>query len=134
MSGVVITRRLLTDSAALVILVPATRIIAGVIPQGTALPCIAVTEVSSTDRHTLKGVAFIKVTERDQVTVMAANYPAVKDIMRLVRKACRNVVGTVGAYPGVTCHLQGKGPDFIDPDAGFYMQSQDTLVTFNEAA
>lgn len=134
MSGVIITRRLLTDSAPLVALVPATRIIAGVIPQGTALPCIAITEVSATDRQTLKGVAVIKVSERDQITVMAATYPQVKQIMTLARKACRNVVGTVGSFPGVTCHLEGRGPDFIDPDAGFYMQTQDTRVTFNEAA
>lgn len=134
MSGVIIARRLLTDSAAVVAVVTAARIIAGVLPQGTALPAIAVTDVSSTDRQTVKGAVLILVTERVQVTVIAATYPDVKILMKLVRSACRDKVGTVGAFTGTTCHLDSKGPDFIDPDVGFFMQSQDLRVTFKEAA
>lgn len=134
MSGVIIARRLLTDSAALVALVPATKIIAGIIPQGTALPCIAVTEISSTDRNTLSAMAVIKVTERVQITVMASTYAQAKQVIALVRKACRNKLGTVGSFANITCRLDGKGPDFTDSEAGFAQQSQDALLTFNESA
>lgn len=133
MSGVIICRRLLTDSAALVAAVPVARIISGIIPQATALPCISLTDISSTDRHTLAAGSSIKVTERVQITVMGATYPEVKSTLALVRKACRNKSGTVGVYTFVTCRLDGKGPDFSDPAAGFSMQSQDTLITFNES-
>lgn len=134
MSGVIIARRLLTDNATLVAAVPVARIISGIIPQGTALPCISLLDISSTDRHTLAAGSSIKVTERVQITVMGATYQAVKSTLALVRKACRNKAGTVGVYTLVTCRLDGKGPDFSDPVAGFSMQSQDTLITFNESA
>ena len=134
MSGVVITRLLLAARAELTALVPAARVFIGVVPQGTALPCLAITAISSTDRNTLTGSAFIKVTDRVQVTVMAATYPATKQVLAEVRKACRNITGSVGSFAVVTCHLDGTGPDFNDQTAGFYMQSQDTLITFNEAA
>lgn len=134
MSGVVITRLLLAARSELTALVPAVRVFTGVVPQGTALPCLAITAISSTDRDTLTRAAFMKVTDRVQVTVMAATYPAVKAVLAEVRKACRNMTGTVGSFAGVTCRLDGTGPDFNDQQAGFYMQSQDTLITFNEAA
>ena len=134
MSGLIIARNLLVNRSALTALVPALRIISGVVPQGTALPVISLMDISSTDRDTLTRAAFIKVTDRVQITVMAATYPAVKQVMAEVRKACRNLTGTVGNFAGITCRLDGKGPDFNEPDAGFCMQSQDTLVTFNEAA
>lgn len=134
MSGVIIARRLLTDSVALLVLVPSARILAGVIPQGTALPCIAVTDVSSTDRDTLSPRAVIKVTERVQITVMGATYAEVKAVLALARKACRNKIGTVGSFTFVTCRLDGKGPDFTDANAGFALQSQDLLISFNEPA
>ena len=88
MSGAAIARQLLIARSGLTALVPANRIIAGVTPQATALPCIGITEVSSTDRLTLKGSAFIKVSETVQITVMAANYPDCKAVMAQARKAC----------------------------------------------
>ena len=133
MSGAAIARNLLINSAGLTALVPSTRIIAGVIPQATALPCIGITEVSSTDRHTLKGGAFVKVTELVQITVLAATYPACKAALSQVRKAGRNYVGDIGNYTGITCHLDNKGPDF-QSDTGFCAQSQDYRITFTEAA
>lgn len=133
MSGAAIARQLLVARTALTALVPSARIISGVIPQGTALPCISVTEVSSTDRQTVKGQPVIKVTERVQITVMAADYVSCKQVIAQARKACRNVVGSIGAYSGITCHLDSKGPDFTS-EAGFCAQSQDVRITFNESA
>lgn len=134
MSGLKISRALLSESADLVAQVPLIRIIVGVIPQGTQLPAIALTDVSSTDRKTLVGQPQVKVTERIQITVIAKTIDELKGVMFLVRQACRDRVGTLGGFAGATCHLDGKGPDFNDPDAQFCMQTQDTLVTFNEAA
>ena len=133
MSGAAIARGLLVASTGLTALVPSTRIIAGVIPQGTALPCIGITEVSSTDRHTIKGMPVIKVTELVQITVLASTYPACKAAMSQARKAARNYVGDIGIFIGVTCHLDSKGPDF-QSDAGFCAQTQDLRITFNETA
>ena len=134
MSGLIITRNLLLARPALLALVPAVRVISGVVPQGTQLPIISLTDISSTDRDTLTRAAVIKVTDRVQVTVMGATYPQVKAVIAEVRKACRNMTGTVGNFAGVTYRLDGKGPDFNEPNAGFCMQTQDTLITFNEAA
>jgi len=133
MSGAAIARQLLIARAGLTALVPATRIIAGVIPQATLLPCIGITEIVSTDRMTLKGSAFVKVSETVQITVLAANYPACKAAMAQARKACRDFVGSVGTYAAITSHLGSKGPDF-QTDTGICAQTQDIRISFNEAA
>lgn len=134
MSGVIIARRLLTDSAPVVAVVPVGRIISGVIPQGTALPAIGITEISGTDRNTLAPAAQVMVTQRVQITCMAKGYVPLKELIQLVRRACRNRIGTVGAFARVTCRLDGRGPDFADPAAEICMQSQDVLITFHESA
>lgn len=135
MSGVAIARGLLTASAALEAVVPDARVFSGVIPQGTALPCIGITEVSSSDRLTVPGHrgAGVKVTSLVQVTVLATTYPACKAAMLLARRALRDYVGTVGSFGGVTCRLDGVGPDFTS-DAGFVAQTLDVRITYNEAA
>jgi hypothetical protein len=133
MSGAAITRQLLVARAELIALVPSTRIFAGVVPQGTALPCIGITEVASTDRKTLKGVASIKVNDVVQITVMAPNYPSCKSAMAQARKACRDYVGDIGRYIAITSHLESKGPDF-QSESGFVAQTQDVRITFNESA
>ena len=133
MSGVIIARRLLVDAAGVIALVPATRIVAGIIPQATALPCIGLTDIINTDRNTLKAGSVVKVTERVQITAMAATYPALKALLTQIRRACRNKLGTVGNFNGITCRLDGKGPDF-DTESGIVMQSQDVLITYDETA
>lgn len=133
MSGHIIARTLLTAHAGTIALVPATNIVSGVIPQAVTAPCIGITSVSSTDRNTLAAGTVIKVTERVQITVIGETYTKCKAVMTQVRKACRNKSGTVGSFTGITCRLDGKGPDF-DNEAGLAMQSQDLLITFDENA
>lgn len=133
MSAVKIIRSLLAADAAVVALVPAGRITAGVLPQGTALPAIAVTEVSRTDRQPLKAGAFAHSTSRVQVTLFTTTYPQQKQLLGLVRHACRDKTGIVAGVIGVSVLLAGTGPDFNDADAGFYMQSQDFSVSYTEA-
>lgn len=133
MSAVTIIRSLLTASTNLTAAVPATRIMAGVLPQGTAVPAISITEISRQDRQLLKSQAYNRSTGRVQVTVMASTYPQQKQILALVRKACRDQIGTIAGITGATVLLDGTGPDFQDFDNGFYMQSQDFWESFIES-
>lgn len=132
MSAVKIIRALLLADAATLALVPATRIIAGVLPQGTTLPALAVTEVSGTDHKSLKPGAYARSTSRVQVTVVCSSYPAQKTLLAAVRHACRDRLGSVAGINGVAVLLDSKGPDFNDDSAGFYMQSQDFSVSYIE--
>lgn len=134
MSGPAIARDLLAADAALVAAVPAARIFVGIVPQGTALPCIAITETFASDYQTVKGHrgGAVKVTSLCQVTVMAAKYPDCKAAMKLARAALRDYAGTIGAFQAATCRLEGKGPDF-ETEAGFCAQTQDLRITFNES-
>lgn len=134
MSGPAIARALLAANTDLTALVPAARIMSGVVAQGTALACIGITETFATDRATVKGArgGSVKVTSLCQITVMAATYPACKEAMRLARAALRDFHGDIGGFSGVTCRLEGKGPDF-ETDSGFCAQTQDLRITYDEA-
>lgn len=136
MSGVKIIRHLLTQSAALTAVVPNTdsRICAGVLKQGTPLPAIAITDIVGIDRNIVKAGATHHVTDRVQVTVITETYAQQRSLMALVRTACRDKIGTYIGIAGVTVHTDGRGPDFNDPQAGFYMQTQDFRIGFEEPA
>ncbi len=132
MSAVKIIRTLLIADPDLIALVPAVRVIAGIIPQGTALPVIGITEVSRVDTNIVKPGATARSSSRVQVSVMTANYPAQKLLLNAARHACRDKVGVIAGIQGVTVHTDSTGPDFSDPETGFYMQSQDFKVSFTE--
>lgn len=132
MSAVKIIRTLLLADPAMIALVPAVRVIAGIIPQGTALPAIAITEVSRVDHQSLKPGSQAHCTSRVQVTVVAGSYPVKKTLLGAVRHACRDKIGTIAGVSGVAVLLDGTGPDFDDTDTGFSMQSQDFKVGFTE--
>lgn len=134
MSGPAIARELLIADAAYIAVVPAARNIIGVVPQATALPCTGITEVSSTDHRSVPGYrgAKVKVTSIVQITVMAANYPDCKAAMLKARRALRDFTGTAGTFQGVTCRLDGQGPDF-QTEAGFCAQTQDLRITYDES-
>ena len=87
MNGVIVVRSLLVADTGVTALVPAVRIVAGMLAQGTSLPAISLMSVSSTDRNIHAPGPKRRVTERVQVTVLAASYPAAKAIMRAVRAA-----------------------------------------------
>ncbi len=132
MSGVVVIRYLLAQNGAVTAVVPATRIQAGALPEGIALPAISVTEVSSVDRNILNPLEKVRVTERTRVTVMAANYPQQKSLIDLVRGACRDKIGDFNGVTTVVVLTDIKGPDFSDDTAQIFMQSQDFKVSFNQ--
>jgi hypothetical protein len=133
MSSSAIARSILIADATLIALAPAARILAGVVPQGTALPCIGITEVSSTDHLTVEGhrSGKVKVTALVQITVMGTTYPECKEAMLKARRALRDFRGTAGAFLGVTCRLENQGPDF-QTEAGFCAQTQDVRITYDE--
>ena len=133
MNGVVAVRALLVAHAPLTGLVPVAQIVAGVVQQGSALPALSLMSVSSTDRNILKAAAVRRVTERVQVTVLAATYPAAKAILKAVRQAAADRTPSITGIAQVTVQTDSAGPDFLDEQAGIHMQTQDFRVSFNEA-
>lgn len=133
MSASAIAREILVASAAMTAEVPAARILIGVVPQTTVLPCVGITEVSSSDHLTVGGHrgAKVKVTALVQITVMGTTYPECKEAMLAARRALRDFLGTAGAFLGTTCRLESQGPDF-QTDAGFCAQTQDVRITYDE--
>lgn len=131
--GVAVIWAMLTADAAVTALVPVTRIAAGVAPVGTQLPAIAITSVSSTDRNILSPGEQRHVTERVQVTVMAANYPSQKAVLRAVKRAAADTMPSVTGLSDITVHTDGAGPDFMSDEAAIYQGSQDFIIRFNEA-
>ena len=133
MNGVIAVRSLLVADTGMTALVPAARIVAGTIPQGTALPAISLMSVSSVDRNIPAPGPKRRVTERVQVTVLAASYPAAKTIIRAVRTAAADQMPAVDGLTDVAVHTDSAGPDFLDEATGIHMQTQDFRVSFNEA-
>lgn len=131
MSGVAVVRFLLANNAPVIAQVPAARIFAGTVPQGTTLPAIGVKQVSGVERLTVPMTEPLRHREdRVQVTVYAGTYAAKKTILGLVRTACANTSGTVNGF-AVDCILPGgEGPDFDDDVAVIYEQSRDFMVRF----
>lgn len=133
MDGVASLVSVLTGSATVNTLTPAARIVAGVLPQGTALPAISITSVSRVDRHTLTKGAKTLARERVQVTVLAATYESQKAVLRAVIGAADATFPTISGISNVTIHTESAGPDFMSEDASIYIGTQDFAVTYSEA-
>ena len=133
MNGVIAVRTLLVTDTGMTAIVPPARIAAGMLPQGTDLPAISLMSVSSIDRNIPAPGPKRRVTERVQVTVLAATYRQVKAILAAVRKAAADQMPTIDGLFDVTVHTDSAGPDFLDEETGIHMQTQDLRVSFNEA-
>jgi hypothetical protein len=133
MNGVIVVRSLLAGETRVTAHVPEARIAAGMLPQGTDLPAISLMSVSSVDRNIPAPGPTRRVTERVQMTVLAASYRQVKVILAAVRKAAADQRPTIDGLDDVTVHTDTVGPDFLDEETGIHMQSQDLRVSFNEA-
>ena len=133
MNGVIAVRTLLVTDTGMTALVPPARIAAGMLPQGTDLPAISLMSVSSVDRNIPAPGPKRRVTERVQVTVLAATYRQVKAILAAVRKAAADQMPTIDGLFDLTVHTDSAGPDFLDEETGIHMQTQDLRVSFNEA-
>lgn len=134
MSAVKVMRALLVADAPVLALVPAARIVAGVLPQGTALPAIAITEVSTIELPRVDANSLYTLADaRVQVTLIATSYAAQKLLLDAVRKACNYERGSIAGVTVVSVRRAGNGPDFNDADTGFYMQTVDYSVIYHEA-
>lgn len=132
MDGIAVMAELLTADAGVLALVPEERIGSGVLPIGTELDAISITRVSSIDRNIVSPGAERHVTERVQVTALAATYPRQKAILRAVKAAAADFVGEIAGLENVTVHTESAGPDFMDDQASIYLGSQDFFVGFSE--
>lgn len=115
MSGVQVILSKLLASSDLTTVVPSARIVAGEIPEGTALPALSVMLVSSVPRLNVRMAAGARETSTDrvQVSVLAKSYPQMRQIMRLVRAACPHVRGTVDGIAVDSIIPELEGPDFF---------------------
>lgn len=131
MSDVEVIRALLAANALLVADVPALKIIAGSIPEGTSMPAIAVTHVGRNWGEDLsKQSKWVRA--RTQVTVMASTYQDQKRLIDLVIAAVPRRPGVVLGVKVDHIARESGGPDFEDEAAEIYMQTQDFMVTYNE--
>lgn len=133
MSAVAIVRSLLAGNAALLAVVPATSILSGALPKDTVPPAIGVMEVVTTEIPHIDATSPTTLVEGHvQVTVVAADYPTLKSIHALARKACNYQHGTFAGFAVVSVRRTANGPDLSDGSANFYMQSLDIAVTYYE--
>jgi len=132
LSDVKAVRYLLANNAPLIAAVPAARVFAGLIPQGTTLPALAVSHISTIRRHTVPGSAVEFCTSRVQVTAHASTYASQKQVLALVRAALPRSRGTVNGVKVDAILSDIEGPDFRDDEAGIFMGSHDFIVKFNE--
>lgn len=132
MSGVVAVRTALVADAALLALVPATRIVTGPLPQEMALPAISLRSVSTVDLNIPNPGSTRFVTERVQVTIVASTEPERRQVKAAVKKAAADQVElSVSGLTHVSIHTDRAGPD-IEGDSG-WQASQDFRVKYNEA-
>jgi hypothetical protein len=133
MSAVKAVRALLAASAPVIAICPAVRIMAGIVPQGTAMPSLSIMHVSTVPiSHVDAQAEFNVVTSRVQVTIMASSYAGVKPLLDAVRKACNYQRGTIAGVDVASILRDTVGPDFSNDDASVYYQTIDFKVTFHE--
>ena len=130
MSGVAILRYMLANNAPLTVVVPANKIMAGVAPMNTALPVISIRQISGQEYQTIKRGTNQLVTERIQVTVLAATYPLQKSILNLIRTALPATRGTVSSFVVDSITPDIDGPDLYNDNPIIYEQSIDFVVRF----
>ncbi|ATD62500.1 MAG: tail completion protein gp17 [Janthinobacterium svalbardensis] len=134
MSAIKVIRALLIAHAPILALVPAARIVAGTVPQGTPLPAIGLTEISRVELPTVSlGQRAVLVTARIQVTVHASAYPEQKAVLQAAKLGPGTHTGTVAGIEVRSVMRDIVGPDMTDDDAGVYQQSRDFKVVYVEA-
>lgn len=132
MNGVAAIRSLLVANGALTALVPAARISAGDLPQDVSLPAISIDHISGVDRNIPAPGATRHVTDRVQVSVLAASYVSLKSVQAAVKAACADEMPTVSGISAVVVHTEGQGPDFRDEANSIRMGTQDFRVSYTQ--
>ena len=130
MSGVPMIVRLLLGEPGVTALVPADRIVGGVIPLGAHLPAIGVTSVSAVPLGTVALSAAQHWTERVQVTVLAKSEPQAGAVWRALVAIDRKVPVIAGVTE-ISVVLADFGGDFTITEAAIRGNSQDFRVGYN---
>jgi hypothetical protein len=130
-SAVKACRFMLAQNAALTAVVPDQdgRIAIGRLKEGTLLPALVVSHISTVRRSTIKAEAIQFCTSRVQVTVHAKSYPEQDGLQKLVRAALPPTRGAVNGVDLDDIQPGGDGPDLIDDH---WIGTTDFIVTFNE--
>lgn len=131
MSSVAVCRYKLANTVGVTALVPATRIMAGVLPQATVMPAIALTQVSGAELLGV-GSAMRHHTDRVQVTAFATTYPALQSILTAALAALKYSRGTINSINCDSILPDVIGPDGFDDVLGVHFKSQDFIVKWNE--
>jgi Protein of unknown function (DUF3168) len=128
-----VIRALLVANAGVTALIPATKIVAGIVPEKTVPPAIGITEVSANPIGAIDAQAsYSLVTSRVQVTAMTKDYPSAKALVDAVRKACNFASGAIAGISVASVTRSTIGPDMWDSATGIYFQSVDFMVTYHE--
>lgn len=131
MSATMIMRALLIGHAPVTALVPAARIVAGNVPDGS-LPAIGISEISGVEQDTVARTSRTLVTARVQVTVYAASYPQQKAILKAAKLGAGVFTGQVAGYAVRSVLRDAIGPDMGNPAIPTFEQSRDFKIAFIE--
>lgn len=132
MNGTAAVRSLLVADATLLALVPADRIMAGNLPVNTTLPAISVFDVSSVDEQFTDEPGKRFTTDRIQITVLAATYPSLVEVLAAAKSACDAKFPTVSGLSNVVVRTDGQGPYFTDEASSIHMRTQDYRVSYTQ--
>lgn len=120
-------RYLLANNAGVTAVVTATQIMAGPLPQDTAMPAIEIRLISSVElQQVAAGSGFHQA--RVQVSVKAANYPQLRQVLALVRAALPRSRGTHNTVKVDSIIPDTEGPNMADAESGIYFGSHDFMV------
>lgn len=134
MSGAAIVRYLMVDSANLTAVVPAARILSGAVPQGYAMPSISVMQIASFERRTVTMAETGRhTTERVSVSIVAREYPELRRIADLIRKALPLSKTSVDGFECDSVLPESEGPDIATIDPPAYIQSLDYVVRYKRS-
>lgn len=133
MDAVLVLRFILANSATMTAMVPASKIIAGIVPINTPMPAIELSHISTQERKTVAMTdADVLTTSRVQITAMSKSYAEIKAILRQIRKSLINLNGLINGVQVDSILSDSIGPDFKDEEAQIYMQSRDFIVKLVE--
>lgn len=127
-----VTYAVLSGAAGITAIV-GTRIFGGGLPQGQALPALAYELISDVPVRTLNGLAGSNMWEaRIQATAFDDDYAGVKSLLEQVLASMEFKSGPIAGITVVAVIPDITGPDLRDDDNGFFYQSRDFLITYQQ--
>lgn len=131
-SAVKAVRALLVANPALVAVVPPDSIGTGRFKEGTQLPAVIVSHVSTNRSKVTNPDGTRFCTSRIQATIFARTYPGQDAVQKLVRQTLKPTRGLINGVSLDSIQPEGDGPDIRDDLADIYMGMSDFIVTFTE--